>query len=430
MDAIDFFSVYIMGSVQQLLGFYFYGRLLHKKIRYYFYILFALCVAVTISMGPNGTMAQFGVFVLLLTASGIFICRSDWKPAILYASLVVEIMQLCYGIINCLLSISYLWMHVFDSKAAGLIFMLSGNILSLLLTGICCYVVWRYILCDQAQEKQYVFLILTPILMIFLMEEYINTVVYGREVVIGSNGSTEHMMNHYQILVIQLLGMASLFCILFAYKKLLQSFRLSTELTLLEQEEHSLNQYVEEAQARYEKTKAFRHDVRNHIAVIKSLLQGNKAEQALGYVEDLADLAEGLSFPCSTNNPVVDVLAGNKLGIAKSMGIHVNCSLLLPYPCGVRDIDLCIILSNALDNAICACRKVEEGQEKYIRVTGRLQGDLLFLEIVNSCNKITAFQKGTGLSNIKAVVEKYQGAMSVKAQRGEFMFHALLIIPG
>lgn len=198
----------------------------------------------------------------------------------------------------------------------------------------------------------------------------------------------------------------------------------------MEQEEHSLNQYVEEAQARYEKTKAFRHDVRNHIAVIKSLLQGNKAEQALGYVEDLADLAEGLSFPCSTNNPVVDVLAGNKLGIAKSMGIHVNCSLLLPYPCGVRDIDLCIILSNALDNAICACRKVEEGQEKYIRVTGRLQGDLLFLEIVNSCNKITAFQKGTGLSNIKAVVEKYQGAMSVKAQRGEFMFHALLIIPG
>lgn len=34
-----------------------------------------------------------------------------------------------------------------------------------------------------------------------------------------------------------------------------QNFCLSTELSLLEQEEHSLNQYVEVAKARYDKTK-------------------------------------------------------------------------------------------------------------------------------------------------------------------------------
>jgi len=40
---------------------------------------------------------------------------------------------------------------------------------------------------------------------------------------------------------------------MFAYKKLVDSFKLSRELSLLELEKHSLNQYVEEAKVRYEK---------------------------------------------------------------------------------------------------------------------------------------------------------------------------------
>ena len=29
------------------------------------------------------------------------------------------------------------------------------------------------------------------------------------------------------------------------------------------------------------------------------------------------------------------------------MGVRVSCSLYFPYPCGLRDMDLCIVLSNA-----------------------------------------------------------------------------------
>ena len=134
-----------------------------------------------------------------------------------------------------------------------------------------------------------------------------------------------------------LLGLASVFCILFIYKKLLLNCRLSTELSLLQQEEYSLNQYVEETKTRYEKTKSFRHDIKNHIAVVKKLLQSGKLEEAVSYMEDMDDMAEKMSFPCSTNNPVVDILVGNKLGIAKSMGIDINGSLLLSTPavCGI-----------------------------------------------------------------------------------------------
>ena len=47
---IDFYSVYVMGSVQTLLGFYFLAKLLHKKIRLGAYILFAVCGIGVISL--------------------------------------------------------------------------------------------------------------------------------------------------------------------------------------------------------------------------------------------------------------------------------------------------------------------------------------------------------------------------------------------
>lgn len=223
--------------------------------------------------------------------------------------------------------------------------------------------------------------------------------------------------------------MVSLFCIMFAYKKLLENFHLSTELSLLEQQEHSLNQYVEEVKARYEKTKSFRHDIKNHISVVKELLQKGRSEQALGYIGDLESMTVELSFSCSTNNPVVDMLVGNKLGIAGALGIDVHCSLVLPYPCPVRDIDFCVILSNALDNAIHACQRMAHGEERYIRVTDRIQGDFILLEVENSFQGENPSQRGTGLSNIKAVAEKYHGAMSIKTRESAFILSVLLIIP-
>ena len=210
-----------------------------------------------------------------------------------------------------------------------------------------------------------------------------------------------YLFNHWQLLVMQFFGLLSVFCILFSYKKLQQNFRLSTELSLLEQEEHFLNQYVEEAKTRYDETKSFRHDIRNHITVVKNLLQSGNVEEAVTYMEDMDDMAEKMSFPCSTNNPVADILMGNKLGIAQSMGIDVDCSLLLPYPCDLKDIDICIVLSNALDNAIQAVKSPDAGIERFIHVSGRIQGDFLMIEVENSFHGKGAFKKGTGLSNVK-----------------------------
>ena len=444
-EYLDFFNIYILGVMETFFQLYFLAKILKKKMWTPFYFLFAVGAVITNEFIPSGTIIGFVVFVLLISICGAFACHANFKDSILYATLTTEIMMLCSGIVNSLMSLQYPWLPAFFHEAGNIAVMLICEAASSLLSVFCYCIVYRYFsrddlypvdaLCpadapDTTMGMQQMFLIFVPILMIFIMSNYIKAIEYDFQFeILVDKGPAEHLFSHGQMLSMYFLGLASLFCILFSYKKLQQNFRLSTELSLLEQQEHSLNQYVEEAKARYDRTKSFRHDIRNHIAVVKKLLQGGKLEEAVSYIEDMDDMAEKMSFPCSTNNPVVDILVGNKLGIAKSMGIDVDCSLLLPYPCSLRDIDICIVLSNALDNAIRAVKSLGTATEKYICVSGRLQGDFLMMEIENSFRGNGAFKKGTGLSNINAVAEKYGGAMSIKTQENVFVLHVLLIIP-
>ena len=259
-------------------------------------------------------------------------------------------------------------------------------------------------------------------------EAYISLNIYGDTITIEADGSLPSI-SPFPILFIQILGIASLFCIMFSYKKLMESFKLSRELSLLELEKHSLNQYVEEAKIRYEKTKSFRHDVKNHISIVKELVQNGNIDAALKYMSDMENLTADMSFPVSTNNPVLDILIGNKLGIAKNNQIVVQCSFIASYPCGIADIDFCIIFSNALDNAISACNRMNHDEQKYIHVTGKVQGDFLLIEISNSYSGRGSLRSGTGLANIKAVAEKYHGAMEVRTDGEKFTLSVLLIIP-
>ena len=431
VEYLDFINIYIIGLIEGVFQFYFLAKILEKRLLFPFYFLFGVCAVIVTRFLSVGTVTGFVVMVFLLTVCGILVCHADFKSSLLYAALTIEIMLLCYGIVKSLIGLLYAWLPYFFYNTAGIAAMLASEAVSLFLTGVCYYMVYRYFSRDvfyTAAEMQQMFLVFIPILMIFIMSEYINTFSFDYQyMILEEDGSFEYLISYWQLLAMHLLGLLSLFCILFSYKKLQQNFRLSTEISLLEQEEHSLNRYVEEAKARYDETKSFRHDIRNHIAVVKNLLQSGKLEEAVSYMEDMDDMAEKMSFPCSTNNPVVDILVGNKLGIAKSMGIDVDCSLLLPYPCSLRDIDICIVLSNALDNAIQAC-KCPDGIEKYIHVSGRIQGDFLMMEIENSFHGKGAFKKGTGLSNVKKVAEKYGGAMSIETQENRFVLHVLLII--
>ncbi len=363
IDHWEFFKIYVMGSLEMLMGFWFFTGFLQKKGKPVYSILFAAFGMTVLALFNLQGIWAFLVFIILLMTAGTLLCRADFVSAALYAVVTVEIMVLCFGLFN---SLSYILFPVVFEKSpriCGFIFEWGGNILALMLAVLCYRVVQQCCACDETVCRKYIFMILMPALLIFLASEYINENVYGNTVTIEKDGLMSGV-NPYQMLLMQALGAVSLFCIMFSYKKLAENFRLDKEAALLDLQTHSLGQYVEEAKLRYEKTKSFRHDIKNHITVVKELLQNQKTEAALQYVEGMENLTADLSFPVSTNHPVLDILLGNKLGIAEENQIEVRCSLTVPYPCGISDIDLCIILGNALDNAVAACNRIVGGKPR------------------------------------------------------------------
>ena len=247
---VEFFNRYIIGSIQMIFGFAFFIRFFPQKGRRVCYLLFAAFGLAVMQAAPTGGIAEYLIYTLLLIVIGLFICRADWKSVILYAALTVEIMQLSFGMVNSLSGILFSGRPFLHQNAAAVMSVLLG-IVALTLAVFCYRAAYRYFLYYETVEKQYLFIVLIPILMIFFMDEYISSILYGN-IVLKNAGGSGISVNHYHMLAIQLFGLASLFCLMFAYKKLLQNFQLNTELSLLEQEENSLNQYVEEARARYE----------------------------------------------------------------------------------------------------------------------------------------------------------------------------------
>lgn len=160
------------------------------------------------------------------------------------------------------------------------------------------------------------------------------------------------------------------------------------------------------------------------MSVLNGLLNHGELDESKAYLNKLKTVSTSLSFPYQTGNPVVDILLSGKLGLAKE--ITTEISLLLPRPCGIEDFDLCVIFANALDNAINACRLTEG--VKSIRISGERQGDFYMLAFENTCLDEPLPPAGIGLSNIKSVAEKYDGAMLTEKVGQRFFLNVLLNI--
>ncbi len=418
---------YLTGMAEGLILFYFYGKLVGRKGRISHTVFFLLLVCLLINL-PFTTVPK----LLLITGSlflyGLLVLKAGSSTSLLYALLTVEVMVLSFGIFNSLSFILAFFLYQANPAVFGLICMTAGCFLALSLSCLCYRLIQKQLNAGGEAQHQIVLIMILPLLLIFLVSEAINDTVYGNTVSF-SLAAKPPVMEHVQLLFLQLLGMVSIFSILYAYRKLSDSFSLRMKLSVLEQQTHDQLQYVTEARAHYESTKSLRHDMKNHLLIVKGLLDNDNADKASAYLSEMDILTDSLSFPYQTGNPVLDILIENKAALACSRGIEFDCSLKIPSPCMVSDVDFCIILANTLDNAISACGNCRaEPMKKYIRITSRTMGDFYQIEVENSFAGNPDIKQGTGLSNIKLVAEKYDGSMNITTSNQRFCIRILLVI--
>lgn len=184
----------------------------------------------------------------------------------------------------------------------------------------------------------------------------------------------------------------------------------------------------------------FRHDFKNHMICLKNLLRDGKTEQAERYLNNLTHSASLTFADVSTGNIYADAILREKLLLAETKGIHLETDLIFPPSEMLPPMDLCIILSNALDNALEACEKSSFKDSKpVIRAISYVRHYCLFLEITNPLpslpEKSGEFFKSTkndssfhgmGLSNIKKAVDHCHGTLQLSVLGECFQFFIML----
>ncbi len=397
----DILNVYLIGIADTFLQLWFSRGFLKSEISSKKYILLILIEGAVINLLPVGYLACSVIYTLILFITGTAVMRSDKKSAAICAVTSMVIMQLCFGI--CAGIEGMLLKYIYNTEAAFIIAVV-GNILPLVMSYIFYKIIMLKIPLYTAVNNSPIAVIF-PLILIFGLDLFINNSLYGNTI------STEDMLpagTHAKLLAVQFLCLASVLCIIYAYSKLIASQAAEREYRLNKQ-------YAEKSKALYDNAASFRHDFKNHLLVIAGLIDKKEYEKAKIYTENLYGQSSIMSFRYSTGRPVVDILIEEKL--PQDDDINIICDLKIPSDFEIDDIDLCIIISNALDNALSACKKVSS--DKFIYIYGRRTANMLLIEFENSYDG-KAFSEGTGLANIRAAANKYNGKAFIKADNNRF----------
>lgn len=141
----------------------------------------------------------------------------------------------------------------------------------------------------------------------------------------------------------------------------------------------------------------FRHDFNKHISVLQKLSQEGRLEEVNGYINSLGMISEGFSF-LSTNNLVCDAIVNQYNGLCKKAGIDFFVSGKIDGMLQVPQADLCVILSNAFENAFDAVRKYGGDGKREISLKIRREKHFLFFEMRNPVSTPISIKDGCPVS--------------------------------
>ncbi|MCD7727478.1 MAG: GHKL domain-containing protein [Ruminococcus sp.] len=202
------------------------------------------------------------------------------------------------------------------------------------------------------------------------------------------------------------------------------------KVSSIKQQRQIQREHYKEIKSLTDELNGFRHDWANHIHCLHALLAAKEYSKATEYVEQLDGIKALEHKTLNTGNPVSDACLSQKLAFASDKGISIdlNCH----FSSTIDSLDLCSLLSNALDNSIEAC---DEINEKQIKVLAYTRHDYQYIKITNpSTPKSVDFETtkkdkslhGIGVLNMKKIVRKYNGTFCAKNENGLFTLKIIL----
>ena len=209
---------------------------------------------------------------------------------------------------------------------------------------------------------------------------------------------------------------------------------ISSLLELQKQQYAELTRHIEYA-------RKVRHDMRHHLRTVKGMYDRGDYERMGAYLEELESVGEAPSLINVCSNYTANALLSHYIDRAKAHGISVKVRFHLEENSWLRDSDLCVLLGNAVENAIEACLCVPE-EERFIRIQCSENADRLYIVFGNSFSgeiverdgiyysrKREFKTHGVGVDSIRAIAKKYNGSVKIETEDKLFKLSVMLKKP-
>ncbi len=193
-------------------------------------------------------------------------------------------------------------------------------------------------------------------------------------------------------------------------------------------------------QRKLELGRGYRHDIRHHMTALSALLQQGDCDGARRYVAGWQGQLTRIETETWCRNPAVNGVLSAYLAQARDAGCTLDAAVSLPESFPFEETDLCIVIANALENAVHACEAAPEGAARYIRLELSLAGGRrLTFRVENPCYTPLEFGSdgfpavprreghGQGLRSIAAVAEKYHGLFHCACEEQRFILRVALL---
>lgn len=248
-----------------------------------------------------------------------------------------------------------------------------------------------------------------------------------------------------------LIPCASLLCIIMIIiaarmlRKLIDESNKQIELKVYQDRLKEMEHHIGEIENLYAGICGMKHDMKNYIADIDALMktgtQNQSGQEALRqYLDSLQTAVEQLDMKHNTGNPVTDVILQRYMRLCQENAIDFKADFIFPADMNIDAFDISIIINNALDNALEACKRQENGS-KYIKLTAYRKENMFFIIVKNSfdgrlsqdetsgrlcTSKQDSKNHGLGLRNIEVCAEKYYGRTESLVEDKEFELAVML----
>ena len=278
---------------------------------------------------------------------------------------------------------------------------------------------------DNFAQTWYVFWIL-PLMFIalnlFMVPIYPTTLYTGR------------VLQGYIVLSVALLILMLMFNMIFLLMatSLNRNARLRQENQLLSMQQ----QRYENLKVAIEEARQARHDIRHHLNQISMLAEADDMGAIKAYLAQTVSRIPDLDMHFCENRAVDSVL-GYYCALAKRAGIPFSAQIDLPQTLPVDEIDMGLVLSNLLENALEASFRTAPARRQ-IKVKAYVHAEKLLLMLVeNACdaevketNGVFRSSKrkgnGVGIQSVRHIAEKNGGASTFTYRNNVFSAKIML----